>query len=102
MKTEELRGEVGIIFGYEDQAAPAKAASKFAKENKSFRILKGFLGGKLIEAPEVMALARLPSREELLAELARALNSPIQSLVNALQGNIRNLVVVLSRVKDKK
>ncbi len=99
---EEMQGEIGIIFGYEDQAAPAKAAAKFAKENKTFKVLKGVLEGKVMDVSGVTALARLPSREEMLAQVARAFNAPIQNLVNALQGNIRNLVVVLDRIKINK
>ena len=102
LKPEELGGEVGVIFGYEDQVAPAKAAAKFAKENKTFKFLKGILDGKVIEAAGVATLAKLPSRQELLAEAARAFNSPIQNLVNVLQGSIRNLVVVLHQIKYKK
>lgn len=99
---DELKGEVGVIFGYEDQAAPAKLAAKFAKENKTFKVIKGILEGKIMEAAGITALAKLPSREELLGQVARAFNSPIQSLVNVLQGNIRNLVVVLNKVKEKR
>lgn len=102
LKPDELAGEVGVIFGYEDQAAPAKVAAKFAKENKTFKFLKGILGDKVIEAAAVTALAKLPSRQELLAEVARAFNFPIQNLVNVLQSNIRNLVAVLNQIKSKK
>ncbi|MBI4132824.1 MAG: 50S ribosomal protein L10 [Candidatus Sungbacteria bacterium] len=102
IEPKKLAGEVGIIFGYKDQAAPAKAAARFSKENEGFKILKGILGEKILEAAEVLTLARLPSREELLGELGRAFQSPIQGLVNVLQGNIRNLVVVLSKVKSQK
>ncbi len=99
---EELQGEVGVIFGYEDQAAPTKVIAKFGKANKTFKVLMGLLGGKVIEAAGVAALAKLPSREEMLAQVARAFNSPIQSLVNALSGNIKNLVVVLDKIRNTK
>ena len=102
IEPKKLAGEIGIIFGYEDLAAPAKAAAKFSKENEGFKILKGILEGRILEAAQVLALAHLPSREELLGELARAFQSPIQGLVNALQGNIRSLVVVLNQIRDKK
>lgn len=99
VEPKELDGEIGVIFGYEDQVAPAKTAVKFGKENDTFKVLKGVLAGKILEAKEVLALAKLPSRVELLGQLAYALNAPIQGLANVLQGNIRNLVVVLSRIK---
>lgn len=102
LKPEELRGETGIVFGYEDQVLPAKVVYKFIKENKTFKVLKGLLEGRIIDASAAAALARLPSREQLLAELTRALNAPVQSLVNVLQGNIRNLVIVLDKIRNTK
>lgn len=100
IEPKQLDGEVAVVFGYEDQVSPAKAAARFAKENASFKLLKGFLEGRVLEAGEVVALARLPSREVLLGQLARTLNAPIQRLANVLEGSIRNLVVVLSRIKQ--
>lgn len=102
IEPKELNGEIGIIFGYEEQIAPAKAAARFSKENETFRVLKGVLAGKILEARDVLLLAKLPGREQLLAQLARTLNAPLQNLVNVLQGNIRNLVVVLNQIKSKK
>lgn len=102
VEPKRLAGEVGVVFGYEDQTAPAKAAAKFARENETFKVLKGLLAGKVIEAADILALARLSSRAELLGELARVLNVPIRGLATALQGNLRNLVVVLDQVKSRK
>lgn len=99
---KELEGEIGVIFGYEDQIAPAKAAVKFSKENETFKVLSGLLGGKLLESKEVLAFAKLPSREQLLAKLVGALIAPMQGFHNVLQGNLRNLVVVLHKIKDNK
>lgn len=99
---KELEGEVAVIFGYEDQVSPAKVAAKFSKENKTFRVLKGILAGNIIESGEVLALAKLPPKEQLLGHLAQVLNAPIQQLANALQGNIRNLVVILNQVRSEK
>lgn len=101
IEPRELEGELGVVFGYEDQVAPAKLAAKFAKENETFKVRRGLLGGKILEAAEVAALAKLPSRDVLLAMLARMLNAPMQGLANVLQGNIRNLVVVLNQIKGK-
>lgn len=98
IEPKALEGEIGVIFGYEDQVAPAKAAAKFGKENETFKVLKAVLAGKVLEAEEVLALAKLPAREQLLGELARVLNAPIQGLASALAGNIRNLAVVITKV----
>ncbi len=102
IEPKALEGEIGVIFGYEDQIAPAKAAAKFAKENETFKILKGLLSGKVLEAKEVLALARLPAREQLLGQLAYVLNGPIQGLARVLEGNLRNLVAVLNQINKNR
>lgn len=96
---KELNGEIGVAFGYGDQAAPARVLTKFGKENDTFKILAGFCGSRILSTQDVIALARLPSREVLLLQAAAALSAPLRGFAGALQGNIRNLVVVLSRVK---
>ena len=100
--TKKLEGEIGIAFGYGDQVAPAKALLKFAKQNETFKVLGGLLDSTILGAKEVIALAKLPSREALLAQVVGALAGPIKGLATVLQGNMRNLVVVLNQVKDKK
>jgi len=99
---KRLKGEIGVAFGYGDQVAPAKILSKFAKEVETFKILGGLLDGKLLSDKQIMALARLPSREVLLAQVVGAFAAPLRGLASVLQGNIRNLAFVLNQVKNKK
>lgn len=102
LKTKDLSGEIGVVFGYGEETAPAKSLLKFSKENETFKILAGILGSRVLAGKEVITLARLPSREILLAQTAGALASPMRGLVNVLQGNIKKLVVVLQKIKDNK
>ena len=97
-----LDGQIGVVFGFEDQVAPAKTLAKFAKENKTFKILKGILGGKLYEGKGMADLAKLPTREQLLAMVVGTLIAPIQGLHTVLQGNMRNLAVVLHKISKAK
>lgn len=101
-RTKELEGELGVAFGYGDEAAPARHLLKFAKQNETFKILGGILNGILLKDKEVVALAKLPAREVLLGQLVGALSSPLRGLVTAMGGNIRKLVVVLDKIKEKK
>ena len=100
--TKDMKGEIGVAFGYGDQVAPAKILSKFAKEIETFKILGGLLDGKLLSDKQVLALARLPSREVLLAQIVGAMAAPLRGLASVLQGNIRNLAFVLNQVKERK
>ena len=100
--TKELQGEIGVAFGYGDETAPAKALVKFARENDTFKILGAILGSRILNEKEVRTIARLPSREVLLAQLAGALSSPIRGLMAVLNGNIRNLVAVINKIEQNK
>lgn len=101
-KTRELEGEIGVAFGYGDEVQPAKTLLKFSKENETFKILGGILGDRVLKNTEVITLARLPGRETLLAQVVGTLQSPIRGLVTVLRGNIKNLVVVLNKIKENK
>lgn len=102
VKTKELRGEIGIALGYQDQVMTAKALHAFTREQESFKILGGVMGNRMLDAQEVIALAQLPSREVLLARIVGGLVAPVRGLLAALQGNMRKLVVALERIKEQK
>ena len=99
VQAKELKGEIGVTFGYEDQVEPAKTLIKFAKENETFKVLAAILAGNVLNDKQVIALAKLPSREALLAQLVGVLQAPIRGLAVVLQANTRNLVVVLNKIK---
>ncbi len=98
-------GKVATIFSYEDEVSPAKIIGSFRKKegikDKVF-FLGGILEGKLLSKEEVETLANIPGKSELYAKIVGSLNSPISGFVNALAGNIRNLVNVLKAIEDKK
>jgi len=99
MAAEELKGEIAIVFGYKDELSPAKIVYQFSQENPNLKILGGFLENKFREAEEIIALAQLPSREELLAKLVGSISAPISNFVNVLQGNIKGLIYALTAIK---
>lgn len=102
LKTQEMKGEIGVAFGYGDETASAKTLFKFSKRNDTFKILGGFLGTRTLSDKEVFVLAKLPSRDVLLGQLLGALQSPMRGLVTVLQGNTKNLVVILNKIKENK
>lgn len=96
---DKLAGEVALIFGFGDEVSSAKTVYQFSKTNPALKILGGFLENKFKEIEEIVALAQLPSREELLARLVGSIASPMSSFVRVLQGNIKGLIQVLSQIK---
>ncbi len=105
INVRDFDGKVAAIFSYEDEVAPAKIIGNFRKdkekENKIF-FLGGILEGKLLSKEQVESLAKLPSKHELYAKMVGSLNAPISGFVNALAGNLRNLVNVLKAIEEKK
>ena len=88
---EQLLGTTAVIIGYEDYLEPLKAIYKYSKDNEFYKIKGGIVEGKVMTAEEIITLAKLPSRQELLAKLA-----------GALLGNITKLAVALDQVKAQK
>lgn len=83
---ERLRGPTGLVVG-SDPVAAAKVLSDFARENDQKPEVKGgLLDGRQIGVEQVKALANLPSREQLLAELAGGLQAPLAGFVGAMNG----------------
>lgn len=83
---ERLRGPTGIVVG-KDAVAAAKVLTDFAREFEQKPEIKGgMLDGKSIDTAQVKKLASLPSREQMLAELGAGMQSPIASLIGAMNG----------------
>jgi len=86
-----LEGPTAVITSKEDYLAPAKAIYNFTKGHDFYKIKGGIIEGKVMTAEEIITLAKLPSRQELLAKLA-----------GALLGNITKLAVALDAVREQK
>lgn len=96
---KDLKGQLGLVFGFDDEISPSKISYQFSKENEKLKILGGFFERKFITLDEVINLANIPSKEELLAKVVGSISSPISGFVNVLQGNLRSLVYVLNAIK---
>ena len=99
---KDLRGSLGITFSYKDEVKAAQAINKVAQVNENFYIAGGILEKEFILPEIVKKLASIPAKEELLTKLVGSLKSPVNGIVAVLGGNLRNLICVLSALKDKK
>lgn len=97
-----LEGPTGIAFVRDDVAAVAKALRDFSRANPALVVKGGLLGTELIDARQTAALADLPSREALLAQIAGALAAPMQRFAGLLQALPQNLAYALSALIDKR
>lgn len=99
---EYLNGPNGFVFSNDDMVAGPRIAVDFAKTNDKLVVKAGLLEGKVVDANDVKALAKLPSREVLIAQVLGGLNAPIAGFANVLQGTLRKLVYALNAVKEQK
>ena len=86
-----LEGPTALITTKEDYLTVTKAIYNFAKNNDFYKIKGGIIEGKVMTAEEIITLAKLPSRQELLAKLA-----------GSLLGNITKLAATLDAVRMQK
>lgn len=98
---EYLDGPTAWAFS-NDPVAPAKAIKAFNKELPQVDMNGAILQGAVISRDQLIALADLPSREQLLAQTAGAVAAPLRSFVGALSALPRNLATVLEQVRKQK
>jgi large subunit ribosomal protein L10 len=96
-----LEGPTAVAFS-PDPVAVAKIFSDFIRDAKKTAIKAALLDGKPINVAAVNALAKLPSREVLLAQILGAMQSPLSGFVGVATGLLRQFVSVLDQVKDLK
>lgn len=101
-----LEGPTALALGYSDPVAVAKVLTEFVKKQKKGReklaIKGGVLDGKVLSAADIKALAELPPKEVLLAQLLSVMQSPLSGIVGVMQGNLRNLVYALEGIRKQK
>lgn len=109
IKRENLGKEVSAVFAFEDLLSSAKIVYEFSQNFENLKILGGLekiqetenktQKYQFLSAEQIIELAKIPSREELLGRIVGSLSSPISGVINVLQGNIKGLIYVLAKVK---
>ena len=100
--TEFLVGPTAIAFVDGDVSAVAKALKDFAKESPKLIIKGGVLDGKALSLSDLVALADLPSRDVLLAQLAGLIASPLRTMAGLIKAVPQNFAYGLSALIDSK
>jgi len=99
---EHFQGTTAITVSYDDPVSPAKILTDFAKENPQLVIKGAVLNGNLLSAEEISALAKLPSREVLFAQLLMLMQAVPTNFLQVLAGVPRKLLYLLQAVKEQK
>jgi large subunit ribosomal protein L10 len=97
--TSALEGQLLYAVSNNDEVAPAQVLAKFAKDHAALELKGAFSGdGKALNEEDVVALSKLPSREQLIGQVVDMLLSPVNDVTNALSGNLHAL---LDGIADK-
>jgi len=97
----DLMTGMTVLAYSEDPVAAAKAADEFAKSNDKYVILGGAMGANLLNADGVRAVAKLPSREELIASIAGCIGAPAANIAGAIGAPASNIASILSTIEEK-
>ncbi len=103
---EYLVGPTAMAICHSDEVAPARVLVKFVKdvmeeaEFPSFKV--GFVEGSILDKDQLLALAKLPTREELLSQILRTMNAPLSNFMSISQGIIRKFLYAIDAIAKNK
>ena len=97
----KLKGPTGIVIG-KDPVTAAKVLTDFRKEHEKPEVKGGLLDGKAIDKAQIAKLATMPSREQLLANLGAALQSPLAGFAGALNGVLSTFAGALEALRAQR
>lgn len=99
--TTGLTGQLLYAVSDSDEVMPAKVLAEFAKKHNMLKLAGGFNdSGKALSEAEVNALAALPTKNELIAQVVATLLSPVNDSVSALAGGISGIISGLENKKE--
>jgi large subunit ribosomal protein L10 len=95
-----LTGMTVLSFS-EDPVAAAKVCEAYAKSNDKFVIIGGAMGDAVLDQAGVKAVASMPSREELIAQIVSCIGAPAASIAGAIGAPASNIASILSTIEEK-
>lgn len=96
-----LTGQLLYAFNSDDEVTPAQTLNEFAKSNPALKFVGAISEkGEFLSPDQVMALANLPTKDQLRGQLVGVLAAPLSGFVGVLSGNLRGFVNVLNARKE--
>jgi len=90
-----------VLAYSEDPVAAAKVAEKYSKANDKFVILGGAMGDTALDQAGVKAVASMPSREELIAQIVSCIGAPASNIAGAIGAPASNIASILSTIEER-
>jgi large subunit ribosomal protein L10 len=100
--SDYFTGMTAVALSRGEPVALAKVLRDFARDNPQVAVKGAVVEGRAVDVKNIEAIANLPGRPELMAKVMGLVNAPAQQLVTAVNGVVRNLVVVLGQIRDQK
>ncbi|WP_299822037.1 50S ribosomal protein L10 [uncultured Jannaschia sp.] len=95
-----LQGMTVLAYS-EDPVAAAKVIDAYARDNSKLEILGGAMGDTALDTAGVAAVAKMPSREELIASIAGCIGAPASNIAGAIGAPASNIASILSTIEEK-
>ncbi len=95
-------GPTAVAYSDEKIIEVAKILSDFEKESKKIKIKFGFIDDKFLEESEIKSLAKLPGKDQLMAQLALSIVYPLKKMGMAFSSPLKNMLILMQNLKDKK
>jgi large subunit ribosomal protein L10 len=100
---ENMVGPTGVVLGYDDVVTPARALTDFAKEHDNKPTFKlGIMENQVLQPEQIDRLAKLPPRDQLLAQLAGVMQAPMAMLAMALEAKLQEMAGLLDALKAER
>jgi large subunit ribosomal protein L10 len=97
-----IEGPCGLVFAKEEPVAPSRVLCNFSKVHEQLKLEGGYLKDRVLEKKDIEAMAKLPTKEVLRAQLVMTLNSPISGLAVTLNQLLAKFVYCLEQIRQKK
>ena len=101
MLDADLKGPVAVVFAGSELPAVSKTLVEYSKKESKFQVKIGCMDGKILAKDEIVQIATLPSREELLAKIAGGLNAPVSQIASGMNQIISGLARAIQAVGEK-
>jgi large subunit ribosomal protein L10 len=97
-----VSGPTAVVFAGEEPVTAARLLAQFKKDHEQLTLKAGLVEGRRLEAEEIIRLATLPSRQELLGQLAGAMQAPLQGFVGVLSGLLQQFVGAVEALRAQR